>query len=221
MILRLIRYEILSKICIGKTKQHYHNKKMLLLNKLLNTNKCIVPPKFQRKDLWFCDGTIIGDEKFIEIGHNCWFGPNCEIIGGPAPVHIGNNVIIALGCNIFNSNHKFNNDYALPFNNEHIASPVEICDNVWIGMRVIILPGVKIEEGAIIGAGSVVTKSVPKCAIVAGNPAKIIGWRNKEQYERLVKEKKFIGIHDLDDPINHKYIIESNFKEYLADELSK
>ena len=50
-----------------------------------------------------------------------------------------------------------------------------------------ICPGVKIEDGAIIAMGSVVSKSVPKCAIVGGNPARIIGWRNKEEYENNAK----------------------------------
>ncbi|MBO7509043.1 MAG: acetyltransferase [Alphaproteobacteria bacterium] len=49
----------------------------------------------------------------------------------------------------------------LPFDYRAIARPVFIGDNVWIGMHSLILPGVKIEEGAIVAAGSVVTKSVP------------------------------------------------------------
>ena len=58
--------------------------------------------------------------------------------------------------------------------------PVYIGDDVWIGARVIILPGRKIGEGVIIGAGAVVTKDVPDYAVVGGNPAKVIKFRNKE-----------------------------------------
>jgi galactoside O-acetyltransferase len=54
------------------------------------------------------------------------------------------------------------------------TAPIKICDNAWIGMNAIILKGVTIGEGAIVGAGSVVTKSVPAFTIVAGNPARII-----------------------------------------------
>lgn len=54
------------------------------------------------------------------------------------------------------------------------TAPIKICDNAWIGMNCIILKGVTIGEGAIIGAGSVVTKSVPPWTIVGGNPAKVI-----------------------------------------------
>ena len=58
--------------------------------------------------------------------------------------------------------------------------PVNIGNDVWIGARVTILPGVKIGNGAIIGAGSVVTKDVPDFAIVGGNPARVIKYRNSK-----------------------------------------
>lgn len=54
---------------------------------------------------------------------------------------------------------------------------VVIGDDVWIGRRVIILPGIKIGNGVIIGAGAVVTKDVPDYAVVAGVPAKVIKYR--------------------------------------------
>ena len=51
---------------------------------------------------------------------------------------------------------------------------IRVCQDAWIGMGVIIMPGVTIGEGAIVGAGSVVTKDVPAHTIVAGNPARVI-----------------------------------------------
>lgn len=54
------------------------------------------------------------------------------------------------------------------------SKPIKICDDAWIGMNCIILKGVTIGEGAIVGAGSVVTKDVPAWTVVGGNPAKII-----------------------------------------------
>ena len=59
------------------------------------------------------------------------------------------------------------------------------------GNRVTVVGGVSIGEGAIIAAGSVVTKDVPRCAIVGGNPARIIKYRNIEHFEKLKKEKRF------------------------------
>ena len=57
---------------------------------------------------------------------------------------------------------------------------VIIGDRVWIGYRAIILPGIQIGEGAVVGAGAVVTRDVEAFAIVAGNPARKIGMRNKD-----------------------------------------
>ena len=57
------------------------------------------------------------------------------------------------------------------------VSEVVIGNDVWIGKRVIIMPGVKVGDGVIIGAGAVVTKDVPDFAIVGGVPAKIIRYR--------------------------------------------
>lgn len=54
------------------------------------------------------------------------------------------------------------------------SKPIKICDDAWIGMNCIVLKGVTIGEGAIVGAGSVVTKDVPAWTVVAGNPAKVV-----------------------------------------------
>ncbi|HDK42384.1 MAG TPA: hypothetical protein ENG87_03320 [Candidatus Pacearchaeota archaeon] len=61
-----------------------------------------------------------------------------------------------------------------------VKKPVVIEDNVWIGYRVIILPGVHVRRNAIIGAGAVVTKDVPPYAIVGGVPAKVLKMRTDQ-----------------------------------------
>ena len=77
--------------------------------------------------------------------------------------------------------------------NDNIAvskGEIVIEDDVWIGSNSVILSGVKIGRGAVIGAGSIVTKNVPKYAIVAGNPAKVIKMRfNDEEISKLEKLK--------------------------------
>ncbi len=65
-------------------------------------------------------------------------------------------------------------------------SEVVIGNDVWIGMRVIIMPGVKVGDGAVIGAGAVVTKDVPDFAIVGGVPAKIIRYRNSNEKDKRI-----------------------------------
>ena len=59
------------------------------------------------------------------------------------------------------------------------SKPIKICNDAWIGMNVIVLKGVTIGEGAIVGAGSVVTKDVPAWSVVAGNPACIIKYLDR------------------------------------------
>ena len=61
--------------------------------------------------------------------------------------------------------------------------PVTIKDDVWIGARVIILPGVTVGNGAVVGAGAVVTKEIDDWTIVAGNPARVIRNRKQETFE--------------------------------------
>ncbi len=83
-------------------------------------------------------------------------------------------------CAILTTNHRFDR-LDIPMNEQGCSEikPVVIGNDVWIGMHCIILPGVHIGNGAIIGAGSVVTKNVPDFAIVGGNPAKLISFRKQ------------------------------------------
>ena len=74
----------------------------------------------------------------------------------------------------YSDSEKMSDPYEHPKDRKLSAKPVIIHDDVWIGEMVSVLPGVEIGRGAIIGANSVVTKSVPEYSIVAGNPAKII-----------------------------------------------
>ncbi len=68
---------------------------------------------------------------------------------------------------------------------------VDIGNDVWIGCKVIILPGVKIGDGAVIAAGSVVTKSIPPYAVVGGNPCKFIKWRFSEEVIKKLNETEW------------------------------
>ncbi len=116
----------------------------------------------------------------ISLGNNC-------LIDGTGGLEIESNVISSSDLTILTSSHNFKEPNALPYGTDYITKPVHIGKNVWFGMRVIILPGVKIGEGAVIGAGSIVTKEIPPLAIVGGNPAIIIGYRDKEKYEKAKK----------------------------------
>lgn len=95
------------------------------------------------------------------------------------------------GLTIFSSNHDYDGGNFIPYNKNSIPKPVVIKDFVWCGANVTIVPGVTIGEGAIIGAGSVITKDVPDYAVVGGNPATIIKYRNIQQFKKLKEEGKF------------------------------
>lgn len=112
-----------------------------------------------------------------------------ECSGG---VKIGRYFHVGRGLTIFSTNHNYASDVSIPYDEIDIAKPVEIGDFVWIGANVSIIPGVTIGSGAVVGMGSVVTRDVPSGAIVGGNPAKILGYRDMEVYTRLKNECKFL-----------------------------
>ncbi len=112
------------------------------------------------------------------LGDNSGIGPDCMLNG---PVIIGSSVMMGPQCLFFTSNHEFGRtDIPMAEQGLKEAKPIVIDDDVWLGARVIVLPGVHIGKGAIVGAGSVVTKDVPSYAIVAGNPARLISMRKHE-----------------------------------------
>ncbi len=108
----------------------------------------------------------------ISIGNRSGIGEKCEILG---TCTIGDNVLMGPECIIYTRNHNFMDKNELIINQGVTAElPVTIGNDVWIGRRVIILPGVNIGNGAVIAAGSVVTKDVPPYTLVGGNPSRII-----------------------------------------------
>lgn len=106
---------------------------------------------------------------------------------------IGRGSIIAPRCKLITSNHNYDSDdlRAIPFDNRNIVRDIIIEEGVWVGDSVIILPGITIGKGAVIGSGSVITKNIPEYAIAVGNPAKIIKYRNREIFDRLINDNEF------------------------------
>ncbi|QDE30507.1 acyltransferase [Shewanella polaris] len=122
------------------------------------------------------------------LGLNCNF--NGMAISGGGKVTIGNNFHSGSECQIITQNHNINGG-SIPYDNTYIIKDVEIGDNVWVGNRVIILGGVKIGEGAVIQAGSVVVSDIPALAIAGGHPAKVFSCRDSLHYEYHKKNKNF------------------------------
>jgi acetyltransferase-like isoleucine patch superfamily enzyme len=124
------------------------------------------------------------------LGDNVNF--NGMTVVGNGAITIGNNFHSGGGCYIVTENHDYDNGDTIPYSGEHsIEAPIVIKDNVWLGINVIILPGVTIGEGAIVQAGSVVVKDIPAYGVAGGHPAKVFKNRDIEHYEKLKAEKKF------------------------------
>jgi len=111
----------------------------------------------------------------IKIGDNSQIGERSYI---GSYTTIGKNVVMGLEVIIWTIGHRFDRT-DIPINQQGPTEikPVFIGDDVWIGQRVIIMPGLKIGSHSVIGAGAVVTKDVPEWAVIAGVPAKIIRMR--------------------------------------------
>ncbi len=124
----------------------------------------------------------------VSVGNYCNFN-GMKVLGG-GKVIFGNYFHSGVECMIITQNHNYEGNM-IPYDNTYVYKNVYIGDCVWFGNRVIVTGNVTIGEGAIIAAGSVVCKDVPPLAIVGGNPAKIIKYRNKEHYYKLKNEGKF------------------------------
>lgn len=156
-------------------------------------------PQTGKKYLQVLEGSIVNghfifesQEGFISVGRKCFIGQSTFICR--SSIKIGNNVTIAWGATFYDhdshslnyldrrkdiekemNNIKYGRNFIIDKNWDCVKSkPIVICDDAWIGMNCIILKGVTIGEGAVVGAGSVVTKNVPAWTVVAGNPAKVV-----------------------------------------------
>ena len=111
----------------------------------------------------------------LEIVNHVMLGPSVDIYN-KAKVTIGKSVIISREVFLCTASHDISSPTM-----ELVTKPIVIGDNVWIGAKATILPGVTIGEGAVVGACAVVVKDVPPWSVVVGNPAKVVGERRLEE----------------------------------------
>lgn len=160
--LERMRGNVAELLCFyNQTGFHEHEKRQELLKVILGSvgNNCVVEPPFH------CD---YGQN--LHIGQNFYSNINFTVLDCAA-VHIGDDVLIGPNVGIYTPDHALD-----PV--ERAASlerslPVYIKDRVWIGGHTVILGNVTIGENTVIGAGSVVTKSIPADVIAFGNPCRV------------------------------------------------
>lgn len=146
----------------------------------------------------FGRGTILWAPNKLTIGNNVYIGKYCTL---QADIEINNNIVIGNNVGMIG---KYDHDYSCISKNIKDAPwignsnynfkgknlKIVVDDDVWIGYGAIIFSGIRINKGAIVAAGSVVTHDVPEYAIVAGNPAKIIG--NRFNQNEIIEHEKIL-----------------------------
>jgi acetyltransferase-like isoleucine patch superfamily enzyme len=121
----------------------------------------------------------------LRIGIDTAIQPRCHFTAAVAPIRIGNGVQIAPRCAFYSYDHGTAPGDLVRDQPLRSDGPIIIEDDVWVGFGAIVLSGVRIGKGAVIGAGSVVTRDVPEGAVVAGSPARVIKMRDElGEFER-------------------------------------
>ncbi len=107
----------------------------------------------------------------IEIGENFYSNHNLVILDC-AKVTFGDNVFIGPNCGFYTAGHPL--DVETRNSGLEFAKPISVGNNVWFGGNVCVMPGVRIGDNCVIGAGSVVTKDIPPDSVAAGNPCRVL-----------------------------------------------
>ena len=129
------------------------------------------------KNVYFYPGFVVRNPKGLTVEDGVNIGPKV-LLDARCGLIIRKNAVIAYEAIIWSLNHDYNDEYFCGK-----GAPTEIGEYAWICSRSVILPGVKVGEGAIVASGAIVTKDVPPYTIVGGIPAKIIGKRERKNYK--------------------------------------
>ncbi len=158
-------------------------------------NNCFIAPEAKLfaepgRDIHIGDNCMLAADSFIHgplrLGNEVAINHGCSIDGGRAGISIGNQTRIANNVTLYAFNHGMAPN--APIYQQGVSSKgIVIGEDVWIGAQAGIVDGVHIGSHAIVAMGAIVTKDVPEYAIVAGNPAKIIGDRRDKSDTYIAK----------------------------------
>ena len=177
----LIPSKPLKRRIRDKIKTFFYGFKIITLAKSIGKD-------FVCRDWSTCtkDSIIIKDNVRIGSIHHNGFGE----------LRIGSYCEIGENVRIITQNHNYDNGFQIPYSRDAILKDVEIGDFAWIGSEVVILPGTKIGEGAVIQGGAVVHGEIPRGAVAGGNPAKVFKYRNMEHFEELKAKGAFLNYYE-------------------------
>lgn len=133
--------------------------------------------------------TFVGVERLC-LGEYVYIGAN-SFINCNGGVLIDDGVMISSFVKILSEDHVYRGANQVPFGQDMRYQEVHLCRASWIGLGAIVLPGVNVGEGAIVAAGTVLTRNVPSGVIVGGNPARIIGQRSDSLWKKAIEEKNY------------------------------
>jgi acetyltransferase-like isoleucine patch superfamily enzyme len=135
--------------------------------------------------LWIGAGCqlMTGQQASIEIGDHTSIGRGSALVAFLANIRIGSHVMVASHCRFYPYNHGTAHGEIIQKQPLTTKGPIIVENDVRISTGAIVLSGVRIGEGAVVGAGSVVTRNVPPGAIVLGNPAQVVKYREQQEAE--------------------------------------
>ncbi|MFN7965638.1 MAG: acyltransferase [Acidobacteriota bacterium] len=143
-------------------------------------------------------GSMILNPENVSVGDDVYWGPG-TVIGTPSEVIVGDRVMFGPQVMLIGGDHDLSN-VSCPLRFVPAPPPVDpivIGADVWLGARVIVLKGVRIGDGAVVGAGSVVTKDLPSGCIAVGNPARVLrvradwdSWKARPEFAGLAARSK-------------------------------
>jgi maltose O-acetyltransferase len=107
----------------------------------------------------------------VHVGENFYANVGCVVLD-VCPVEIGRNCLVGPGVHIYTATHPLRREAGAK--DREYGKPVTVGDDVWIGGRAVLNPGVTVGDEAVVGSGAVVTGDVPEAVVVQGNPATVV-----------------------------------------------
>jgi len=131
-------------------------------------------------DVWLSRGSyIVAGRAEVVVGPTTYIGHRCLFYGHNG-IRIGRDVLLANDVQLICGNHTFSRRDIPIRAQPPLGAPIVVEDDVWLGASVIVLGGVTVGKGSVVGAGAVVTHSLPPYSIARGVPAVIVGTRGEE-----------------------------------------